>query len=199
VPSTLRAEEDRSYLDISGGYNTGTFDTPYRSNLSYLSTGLGYVTPIYDVSITIPYLFLSSGSQTGTKDTSGIGDIIFRGGRVLVTETSNGFSLDGALSIKLPTADETKGLGTGQADFGGFLNAHQRVSGVKLTLSGGYIIVGSPPNITYNNMHLYGFGISKIIGFTELYCSFEGRSATVSGAQSPQEIDAGIFHVLNKD
>ena len=61
------------------------------------------------------------------------------------------------------------------------------------------IVVGSPSNASYNNVYLYGLGISKVIGFTEFYGSFEGRSDTISGAQSPQEIHAGTFHVLNKD
>jgi hypothetical protein len=160
LPDALHAEDGRSYVDVSGGYKTGTFGTPYRSNLGYVSTGLGYVTPVYDVSITIPYLFLSSESQSGTKDTSGIGDIILRGDRVLVVETSNGFSLDGALALKLPTADDTKGLGTGQMDFGAFLNAHQKIYDVKLSFFGGYIVVGSPSNVSYNNIYLYGLGIT---------------------------------------
>jgi hypothetical protein len=42
-------------------------------------------------------------------------------------------------------------------------------------------------------------GISKIFGYTELWGSFEGRRATLSGAQDPQEIHVGMFHVLNKD
>jgi hypothetical protein len=84
-------------------------------------------------------------------------------------------------------------------DLGAYLSAHQRVADVKLSLYGGYIIVGSPPNVTYNDIYSYGVGISKVFGFTELYGAFEGRSAAVSGAQSPKEIHAGIFHVLNKD
>src|SRR5512144_1455194 len=138
LPGTLRAKEGRGYLDVSAGYKTGSFGTPFRSNLSYLSTGLGYATPVYDVSITIPYLFLSNESQSGTQNTSGIGDIIIRGDRVLVDEKSNGFSLDGALAAKLPTADDTKGLGTGEPDFGAFLNAHELVGKVKFTLQAGY-------------------------------------------------------------
>ena len=199
LPGTLRAKEGRSYLDVSAGFKTGSFGTPFRSNLGYLSTGLGYATPVYDVSITIPYLFLSNEGQGGTNNTSGIGDIIIRGDRVLVDEKSRGFSLDGALAVKLPTADDTKGLGTGETDFGAFLNAHQRVADVKFSLLGGYIKVGSPSNVTYNDIYLYGLGISKVFGFTELYGSFEGRRAAVPGAQNPQEIHAGIFHVLNKD
>src|SRR5512143_3337474 len=79
LPGTLLAKEGRGYLDVSAGYRTGSFGTPFRSNLGYLSTGLGYATPVYDVSVTIPYLFLSSESQSGTQSTNGIGDIIIRG------------------------------------------------------------------------------------------------------------------------
>ena len=199
LPGVLWAEDGRSYLDVSGGYKTGTFGTPYRSNLGYISTGLGYVAPGYDVSITIPYLFLSGEGQSGSSSTSGMGDIILRGGKVLVEETSGGFSFDGALALKLPTADDTKGLGTGRTDIGAFLNAHQKVADVKLSLFGGYIKTGSPSDITYNDVYLYGVGISKIFGFTELYASFEGRRALVPGAQNPEEIHVGAFHALNKD
>jgi len=105
----------------------------------------------------------------------------------------------GALAVKLPTADDTKGLGTGETDFGAFLNGHKRVGDVKFSLLGVYIKVGSSPNVTYNDIFLYGFGISKIFGFTELYVSFEGKRATIPDTQNPQEIHAGIFHVLSKD
>jgi hypothetical protein len=134
LPGILRAEEGRSYLDVSGGYKTGSFGTPYGSNMGYISAGLGYITPSYDVSITIPYLFLSSEGQSGTNSASGIGDIIIRGGRVLVAEKKNGFSLDGSVAVKLPTADDTKGLGTGQMDLSAYLSAHQRVADAKLSL-----------------------------------------------------------------
>jgi hypothetical protein len=199
LPGVVRAEDGRSYLDVSGGYKTGTFGTPYRSNLGSVSTGLGYVTPVYDVSLTIPYLFLSSQYQGGTNSNSGIGDIVLRGGRVLVAETSSGFSLDGTLAIKLPTADDAKGLGTGQTDIGVFLNAHQHIADLKLSLLGGYMKVGSPSYVNYNDVFLYGFGVSKVFQYTELYVSFEGRNALVSGERNPQEIHAGIFHVLNKE
>lgn len=202
LPASLRAGEGRGYLEVGGGYKTGDFGTPIRSNLYYFSTALGYVSPGYDVSVTVPYLFLvnSGSSQTGMMNmNSGLGDIILRGGRVLVPEGEKGFSLDGALAIKLPTADETKGLGTGETDYGAFLNLHQQVGGVKLTLLSGYIKVGEPAGIVYNDVYLYGMGISKLLDATEVYLSFEGSRAMVPGAQDPREIHAGAFHVLNTD
>ena len=199
LPGIILAKEGRGYLDVSGGYKTGDFDTPVRSNLYYLSTGIGYISPLYDVSIAVPYLFLSSSGNGITNNENGIGDVILRGGRVLVPEGDGGFSLDGALAVKLPTADKNKGLGTGETDYGAFLSVHQRFDKTKLSLLSGYIKVGEPSNVTYNDVYLYGIGISQIINSTELYTSFEGRRAMVPDAKNPQELNLGFFHVLNMD
>lgn len=201
LPSRSPAQEGKAYLEVAGGYKTGDFGTPTRTNLFFVTPTLGYVSPTYDVSVAIPYLFLeTSGSQAGMMNTeSGVGDVILRGGRVLVPENKSGFSLDGSLALKLPTADEAKGLGTGETDYGAFLGIHQRLDSFKLSLLAGYIKVGDPPSIDYNDIYLYGIGLSRIFGSTELYTSFEGRRTVVPGAQNPQEVNAGFFHVLNAD
>lgn len=200
APITSLAEEGREYLAVDGGYKTGDFGTPIRTNLYYITPELGYVSPTYDVSVSLPYLFLeSSGSgQTGIMN-SGIGNVIVRGGRVLVPDGDGGFSLDGSLAIKLPTADKGKGFGTGEADYGAFVGAHQRFDEIKFSLLTGYIKVGEPPSVTYNDIYLYGIGVSKIFGGTDVYISFEGRRAMVPGAKNPEEINAGFFHILDAD
>lgn len=194
-----QAENARSYVELGAGYMTGDFGTPTKSSLNYLSSTIGHIEPDYDVSVTVPYLSLTSkfGSQSQTE--SGVGDMILRFGRVLVHEGAGGLSLDGALSVKIPTADEMKGLGTGETDFGAFLGLHQRLGGFKVSFHGGYIKVGDPPHVNYNDIYLYGIGISKISGFTELYANLEGRQASVRGAKNPKEIYIGFFHVLNID
>ena len=199
LPSgVLLALDGRGYLDVSGGYKTGDFDTLVRSNLYYVSASLGYVSPLYEISVTAPYLFLSnSGGNTSSEN--GIGDVILRGGGVLLPETGSGLSLDGSLAVKLPTADKDKGLGTGETDYGAFLGLHQRFDKTKLSLLGGYIKVGEPSSVTYNDIYLYGIGISQIINNIELYTSFEGRRAMIPGAKNPQEINVGFFHILNVD
>ncbi len=200
LPVMANAENGRGYLDVSGGFKTGDFGTPVRSDLYYFSAGLGYVTTLYDVNVTVPYLYLSNTSGSSTSSESGIGDIILRGSRVLLPESKSGISLDGSLAFKLPTADKNKGLGTGEADFGGFLGLHQRFDKTKLSLLAGYIIVGQPSNVTYNDIYLYGIGVSQIISrTTELYASFEGRRAMIPGTKDPQEVNFGFFHILNRD
>jgi hypothetical protein len=188
------AADGRGYLDLSGGYKSGDFGTPVTTNLLYSIATLGYASPEYDFSVSAPWLRLSDGSTE-----TGPGDVILRGQHLLVPEGSSGLSLDGSVAIKLPTADETKGLGTGEADYGGFLGLHQRFGSYKLSLLGGYILTGDPPGIDYRNIVLYGIGLAKTFVATQVMISFEGRQAVVSGMKNPQEIHAGVFHILNAD
>jgi hypothetical protein len=199
LPYGALAEEGRGYLDFSGGYKTGDFGTPTRSNLYYLAPTLGYVAPQYDVSVTIPYLSLTNKTAGVSTTETGIGDIILRGGRVLVPEGEKGLSLYGSLAVKLPTADENKGLGTGKTDYGAFLILYKRIESVKLAFLGGYIITGNSSSFNYNDIYLYGVGVSKIFGRTDLYASLEGRRSSVPGAANPLELNLGFLRLLSKD
>jgi hypothetical protein len=90
-------------------------------------------------------------------------------------------------------------LGTGEADYGAFVGLHRRFDKTKLSLMAGYIKVGDPPSVNYNDIYLYGIGIAQVIRNTELFASFEGRRAMIPGAQNPQEVSVGFFHILNAD
>jgi len=199
APSAVLADTGRGYLDFGGGYKTGDFGTPTTSSLYYLSPTIGYVAPEYDVSITVPYLSLTNKSGGQSRTESGVGDIILRGGAVFIPEGSSGFSLNGTLALKLPTADETRGLGTGETDYGAFLGLNQRVGNFKLSLTGGYIKIGDPAALNYNDIPLYGIGISRAFGGTNIAVSLDGRRSMVPGAQDPREISVGFFHILNAD
>lgn len=201
VPYSMSAQESsRGYLDISGGYKTGDFGTSTRSNLYYFAPALGFVAPRYDFSVTIPYLFLANETgMTQTATENGIGDIILRGGTVLVPETESGFSLTGSLAVKIPTADKNKGLGTGETDYGGFLGFRQRIGRNRLTLSAGYIKVGDSPGVNFNDVYVYDIGFARMFARTELSAWYEGRRSVIPSARNPQEINVGFFHILNQD
>lgn len=149
----------------------------------------------YQASVTLAYLFLSE--RHGGASESGVGDVVMRGGRVIVPEGGSGFSLDGSLALKIPTVDEARGLGTGETDYGGFLGAHQRAGSVNFSLLGGYIKVGDTPSTDYNDILLYSLGVSKLFGTRGAYAVIEGRRATVPGAKNPREISVGYFEVFS--
>ena len=49
-----------------------------------------------------------------------------------------------------------------------------------------------------NDIYLYGIGVSRVSGRTDIYTSFEGRSAIISDAENPKEINPGFFHLINE-
>lgn len=196
------ADPKNTYLEISGGFGTGDFGGSTRTNLYYIASAIGYVTQSYDLSVTVPYLFMSSDNddseQNGMMDTkNGIGDIILRGGGVLLKQETAGFSIDGALSAKLPTADEKEGLGTGEADYGVFLDIGRKIGDFKISLLPGYIYTGDSSTRKYEDINLYGVGASAILGHTYYYLSYEWRTSMFSEAEDPQFINGGFFHALN--
>ena len=198
-PGKARALDGRGYLEIDAGYKTGDFGTPTDSRLFSLAPTLGYVAPRYSVSVTASFLSLTQKTAGASTTETGLGDLILRAGAVLLPETGGGLSISGAAAVKLPTADEAKGLGTGQSDYGGFAGLHQRLGGLKFSVTGGYIVTGDPSGTTYKDIPLAGIGVSKVFGMTNLFASLEGRGATVSGAKDPIEASLGAFHLLNKD
>ncbi len=190
------AADGQVFLALDGGVQAGDFGTPVHSTLRSVAPTLGYVAKEYDLSVTVPYLSLTQSATGQSVTESGLGDVVARAGYVLVAEREGGMSLNGALAVKLPTADETKGLGTGEADVGATLRLGQRLGPVRLSLLGGFIKTGDPAGQDYNDVYLYGIGVSGTQGETGLYATLEGRRALVAGADNPLEARVGFFHLL---
>lgn len=193
---TSPAADRQAYLALDGGVQAGDFGTPVSNTLYSVAPTLGYVAKDYDLSVTVPYLSLTQSAAGQSVTESGLGDIVARAGYVLVAERAGGMSLNGALTVKLPTADDAKGLGTGKADVGATLMLGQKLGPVRLSLLGGYIKVGDPAGQDYNDVYLYGIGVSGTQGETGLYASLEGRSALVAGADNPLEARVEFFHLF---
>lgn len=190
------SQDGRYYLDLSAGFKTGDFGTPVTSNLYYFAPAFGYIAPRYDVSVTLPVLSLTTEAAGQSTTETGIGDVVLRGGAELLPADRR-FSLYGSIAAKLPTADETRGLGTGATDIGAFANLSRELGPVNLRLLAGYIKVGDPSGQNLDDVLLYGLGLSGMRGSTYLYGSVEGRTASVPGADAPLETNVGFLHPLN--
>lgn len=199
LPSTAFAAGGRSYLELSSGLMSGDFGTTTSSRLFSLSPTLGYVALRHDFSVTVPYLALSNETNGARNTESGLGDIIVRAGAVLFPENVSGFSVNGSAAVKLPTADETRGLGTGETDYGVFASVQQRLLAFKLSVKAGYLSTGDAPGRDYEDGFSYGIGLSRRFARTTAYGSYENRRAVISSFENPQEVSAGFFHLLNAD
>lgn len=199
LPSTAFAADGRSYLDLSAGYMSGDFGTATSSRLFSISPTIGYVALRHDFSVTVPYLSLTNKTNGVNSTESGLGDIIVRAGAVLFPENAAGFSANGSVAVKLPTANDTRGLGTGETDYGAFASMQQRLQTFKLSVTAGYLRTGDPSGLDYHDGFSYGFGLSRRLERTTVYGSYDNRRAIVSGFDNPQEVGAGFFRILSTD
>lgn len=180
------------YLDLSARYSHGDFDTSLSSHLYQFQLTYGKFFDRFDASISSSYLVLSDelGEDTG------IGDIYLRAGTTLSNKRNFINELYGSVQIKLPTADESTGLGTGEPDLGLFLNYTHRVDSTGFILMGGYTFNGDDSVTTYKDTFHYGMGISTYFDHWYLYAHIDGQQQRLDSGSNPLVLSADVFYQL---
>ena len=184
----------QGYLGIDAGIQRGAFGTSVTTTASSLSLSVGWFDNDYDVSVTVPLVRMSD--DLGAEET-GLGDVVVRAGLGNLYRNAEGVALDGSVSIKLPTADENKNLGSGETDIGGFISLRKQWSSFSATLGAGYLLVGDPAGTDYNNVALVSFGVSKRLSSGGMFVSLDTRSAATAGTDDPRELSLGGYYVMN--
>lgn len=188
------------YLEGGLGAKQGDFGSPTLTRLGLAYGTIGYASDRFDVNLSVPYLRLQTSGGGQDASSSGLGDVLVRGIRQFVPETASGFSLDGALAVKFPTADRNKGLGTGQLAAGGFLGLHQRWDRIQVTLVGGWI--QSQPGealanvTTTNGLYTAGTALSYLTARGRYSVAFEARGAQYAGVPAPREVSLSVFRMV---
>jgi len=198
-------------FSTSFNYDTGDYGTNNLTESVYIPFTLKRYYREGDLSVTVPWLRQSSTGQvtrvggrpvraTGgsggaaARSESGLGDIMVRGSYILKVDGPKSFDLAAARKLKLPTANENKGLGTGQMDQGTGLEFGKELApGVTLLADGYYTIIGDPDGADYNNELSLDIGVSKALdkdlSLTVLYAT---QSAIVDGNADPRELSGTL-------
>lgn len=180
------------YLDLSARYSHGDFDTGLTSRLYQLQFTYGKFFDSFDASISSSYILLSD--ELG--DDTSIGDIYLHAGTVLSDRRNFSNELYASIEVKLPTASESTGLGTGEPDLGAFLYYTYRVQATSLMLMGGYTINGDSRDITYQDVFNYGMSVSTYFDQWYVYGRIEGQQQRLSSGSSPLLVSGGLFYQL---
>ena len=140
---------------------------------------------------------LTTGGTQGQKVTnSGLGDIILRGRYYIVEEKDWTPLIAITGRLKLPTADEKRGLGTGKMDEGVGAEVSKRLGDSWLVfLDGGFNIIGRPEDRNLRNQWWYDIGggyyfTKDLLG--SVY--FEEYRSLVSGAQNIRDVFFGMSY-----
>ena len=139
------------YVPITGSADYGRFG--FRLTVPYLS-----VTAPAGTIITGPGGQPVPGSGAATTE-SGLGDVI---GSVtmfdVVANRELGIALDVTAKIKFATADETKGLGTGENDYSVQADVYKFFDRITLLGTAGYKVRGDPAGIDLENVFFGSLG-----------------------------------------
>jgi hypothetical protein len=192
-------ESGDAYAAVSAAYTQGNFGTHIRNELYTLTPEIGYVADDYDLSASLPLQSLRVSGDGGSISESGIGDAVLRGGRRLWRDAQGQLSLNGALSIKLATGDESKGLGSGATDVSGLLSIGRKMGAYSFTVLAGYTEVGEPAGVTYDNVVSYGVGVNRSFARTNIFASLQGQTSVLPGGTPPLDLDLGFFRLLSAE
>jgi hypothetical protein len=118
VPPTETTKLDTSLIFARGSYGLATDTDVYIAQVSPT-----YENNTWRLQATLPFIHLSgpatvvgnTGTTTGSHSASGVGDLSLSAAYKLETD-EHGWESSVGLKLKLPTADDTEGLGTGKAD-----------------------------------------------------------------------------------
>lgn len=182
-----------TYIPVTGSIDYGRFG--FRLTVPYLSVRARSGTIITD-----PGGQPLPGSGARTTE-SGLGDII---GSVTLYDVINnrdlGIALDVTAKIKFATANEDKGLGTGEHDYSVQADFYNYIDQFTLLGSAGYKVRGDPSGFDLENV-LFGSvgGIYKFTSDTRGGLIYDYRESSFTTGDSIRELSGFVSQRINDD
>jgi hypothetical protein len=194
------------------GYDQGDFGTGETSRAAYLPVSVRFAASRFDltVSSSLARIDTSEGvrlingmpTQTGEGvplEESGVGDTIIRS-RFFVWENAESElpSVTPFVRVKVPTAREELGLGTGKTDVGVGIELDKRLHQFFVFGDVGYTVVGKVSGLDLRNRKAAGFGVGKELSeSTTISGMLDWRSAIVAGNPNPAEFTGVLSYKLS--
>lgn len=208
------AEDPRWVFSTSINYARGDYGTDEDTTIVYVPFTSGVVWDRLDVRLTVPYLRLTSETvsvtgggvavrrdRAGQAETeAGVGDLLLRGSYILLEEQEVLPEIAPYVKIKFPTADEDRGLGTGEFDETLGLDFAktfpERWTGY-LTLA--YTFIGSPAGADLRDS--FGWSIGAAYTVTRplsVFAFLDGATAISPGQDDPVGLRFGAEYRLTR-
>lgn len=208
--------EAESSLMTGVEYKTGDYGTPDTTRVWTIPLNYSYRRGQYGLFASVSYLSAESTGdeiivdskmtkkntqQTATtgSSASGLGDIVVAGSYYFPANYRKAFSYRASGILKLGTADESEGLGTGETDVAIEGGAVKELDEYKLAFTFGYEINGDSRVYEYNDVFYGSVGLTRQlmrkrqVGGT-LYLS----EAVTPGGDAPLEISGFYRHPLSQ-
>lgn len=194
------------YVQISTGidYSSGDYGTTPDTKIVAVPVGVKIKTGDFYVRASLPWLHVDGPAVPGdggaipggpSTSRSGIGDLTVAAGYTLPIGETTYFDVIG--KAKLPTASETKGLGTGTTDFTAEGELTQVMGATSISLRGGRRFNGSTPAFPLDDVWQAGAGIYHSAGSVTLGLDYDWRQGALPTAPDRSEVTGSIGYKLN--
>ncbi len=201
-------------LKITTGadYSSGKYGASESTDILYAPVTVKGTYGDFTTKLTVPYLTIKGpGSVVGGGDGSisqgngssavtterGLGDVV-----ASLTYTQNIDSaqayIDYTAKIKFPTADEKKGLGTGETDYTAYVEGTKVIGDAYLFLGTGYKVLGDSSTLQLDNVWYTSTGGGyKITPDTTLGLSYDYKEAASSTGSITSEVTGSVTQKLS--
>lgn len=189
------AQAADNYVGLAFSHSSGTYGTDVTTKLNRWVVNAGVLKTHLFAGVSVPYISLDS---EGNSSQNGLGDIIANVG-YRTERSQKGFASEYSVAVKFPTADDSKSLGTGETDVGGFASVSKQWNDIIGSLGAGYIVVGNPSGGTYKNVSHFSLSLFKRFHNVGANVYMNYRSAVIEGAHDAVESGVSAYYVLSNN
>lgn len=206
APALAQAADSGFSVGVGGEYSTGKYGGETSIDEVYVPVNFVYDAQRVSVRLTVPYLSVKAPEGTivegpngeqiigeGPVTTeSGLGDVVAALTVFDVLSLGGGdFALDLTGEIKFGTADEDKGLGTGQTDYSFEADAFRFFDRFTLFGGVGYLFRGDPETVDLEDAFFGTVGGSYAVSDrTRLGLFYDYQESSLPGNDALQELSA---------
>lgn len=196
-------------------YTSGKYGTPQETQILYVPFIAKYDTGPWALKATVPYIRITGpgnvlgagedrvtlpGGAGARRTESGLGDVVLSAFYGVFTERSAAIGLDLGAKVKLGTADEAKGLGTGQNDFSLQADLYKPIGSLNVFGSVGHRWYGDPPGVDLKNVFYWAAGGAyRLSDVTSAGLAYDYRPAITTGGGEISELTAFVTRRLSRE
>lgn len=207
------AEDARLTATVGTEYSKGDYGQDIDTSILAVSFAAKYEIGRWTLRASVPWLRISGPGNVVATDAggvilpgsgerrtdSGIGDLVLGAAYLVLQGPSAPFLLDLGGKVKLPTADEKKGLGTGQADYSLYGEAFKPLAAFTPFALLGYRRYGDPPGLELDDVFYGSLGSAyRLSPQTSFGAAYDFRDRIVEGGARLSELSAFLSHRLTQ-
>ncbi len=207
------ASADAAETRVSAGidYSTGDYGETQDTDIVYIPVTGEYQTDGWIAELTIPYIRITGpgtvlpdvgrvGTGPARRRTTegGLGDIVFSLTREMYA--SREYLIDLTGKVKLGTADESRGLGTGENDYSLQVDGYTPIDRATAFGNLGYRVMGDAPGVELDNVLFGSLGFSyPVSGRVSSGAILDLRERTSPSGDPRRELTAFATNKLDRD